>query len=89
MPATNDLEEPSQLSDENDLDFEASLNELERLVERMEKGELSLEDALKDFERGVALTRDCQSALNHAEQKVQQLTDEDGQIQLIPFEPDE
>lgn len=80
---------PPKLSNEKELDFEASLSELESLVERMEKGELSLEDALKDFERGVELTRDCQLALNRAEQKVQQLVDEDGQIQLIPFESDE
>lgn len=77
-----------QLSDENQLDFEAALSELEQLVDRMEKGELTLEDALKDFERGVELTRECQTALNNAEQKVQQLVDENGQIQLIPFEPE-
>ena len=76
------------LSDENQLDFEAALSELEQLVDRMEKGELTLEDALKDFERGVELTRECQTALNNAEQKVQQLVDENGQIQLIPFEPE-
>lgn len=51
-------------------DFEASLTTLEGLVERMESGELSLEEALKAFEDGVALARNCQTALSEAEQKV-------------------
>ncbi len=52
-------------------DFEKSLRELETIVERMEQGELSLDESLKQFERGVALTRTCQSALQQAEQKVE------------------
>jgi len=52
-------------------DFEKSLRELETIVERMEQGELSLDESLKQFERGVALTRACQSALQQAEQKVE------------------
>ena len=68
-------------------DFETALGELERLVERMERGELSLEESLKDFERGVELTRSCQKALKDAEQKVQMLVDKDGQQGLFPFEP--
>lgn len=48
--------------------------ELETLVERLEEGELPLEDMLKQFERGVALTRRCQDALKQAEQKVQILS---------------
>lgn len=52
-------------------DFEKSLRELETIVERMEQGELSLDESLKQFERGVALTRSCQSALQQAEQKVE------------------
>ncbi|MGD8998932.1 MAG: exodeoxyribonuclease VII small subunit [Granulosicoccaceae bacterium] len=55
-------------------DFEAALAELEGLVERMEQGEIPLEESLKDFERGIALTRQCQQALKQAEQKVQTLT---------------
>jgi exodeoxyribonuclease VII small subunit len=68
------------------IDFEASLQELEALVERMEQGELSLEQSLKDFERGVALTRACQQALQEAEQKVQILMQKDEQSELAPFE---
>lgn len=52
-------------------DFEQSMRELEALVERLERGDLPLEEALKQFERGVALTRACQNALKAAEQKVE------------------
>ncbi len=55
--------------------FENSLAELEDLVETLERGDLSLEESLKSFERGVELTRTCQEALKQAEQKIQILTD--------------
>ena len=61
------------------VNFEASLEELEALVERMEQGESSLEDSLKDFERGIELTRHCQAALAAAEQKVQILLDKNAE----------
>lgn len=54
-------------------DFEQSLHELEALVLKMESGDLSLEDSLKEFERGVQLTRQCQEALTVAEQRVKLL----------------
>ncbi|NOX91712.1 MAG: exodeoxyribonuclease VII small subunit [Gammaproteobacteria bacterium] len=60
-------------------DFETALAELETLVERMENGESSLEDSLKDFERGIELTRSCQAALARAEQKVEILLKKDGE----------
>lgn len=50
--------------------FEAALKELEALVATMEKGELSLEDSLKAFERGVALSRQCRDILHKAEQRL-------------------
>jgi exodeoxyribonuclease VII small subunit len=59
-------------------DFEASLEELEALVERLEQGDLPLEDALRSFERGVALTRQCQGALAEAQQKVEILLAQGG-----------
>lgn len=68
------------------IDFEGALQELEELVERMEQGDLSLEQSLKDFERGVALTRACQQALLEAEQKVQILAKKDENTELSPFE---
>lgn len=70
-------------------DFEKSLAELETLVERMEQGELTLEESLKSFERGMALTRHCQKALDQAQQKVDRLLEQDGDIQVAPFESDE
>ena len=57
-----------------EIDFEKALAELEQLVETMEKGDLTLEESLKQFERGVTLTRACQQALAEAEQKVRILT---------------
>ena len=71
------------------LNFEAAMQELEALVAKMEKGDRSLEDSLKDFERGVELTRICQTALREAEQKVQKLITENNQAALAPFEEDE
>ena len=61
----------------NQPSFEDLLSELEALVETMEKGELSLEDSLKSFERGIELTRNCQKVLQEAEQKVQILVGKD------------
>jgi exodeoxyribonuclease VII small subunit len=69
-------------------DFETALAELEALVEKMEQGDLTLDDSLKQFERGVQLTRSCQQALKDAEQKVQVLMEKDGQASLEPFEDD-
>ncbi|QFY41551.1 exodeoxyribonuclease VII small subunit [Candidatus Methylospira mobilis] len=71
------------------LHFEDSLHELEQLVERMEQGQLSLEESLKLFERGVQLSRFCQKALKEAEQKVQVLLEDRGEITLQPFTNDE
>ena len=66
-------------------DFEKALKELEKLVENMEEGDMSLEDSMKQFERGVALTRSCQQALADAEQKVQILLQNAGKDELVPF----
>ncbi|QDD90035.1 exodeoxyribonuclease VII small subunit [Pseudomonas oryzihabitans] len=68
-------------------DFEQSLAELQTLVERLESGELSLEDSLGAFEQGIRLTRECQGALAQAEQKVQILLEKDGELSAVPFAP--
>ena len=68
-----------------DVPFEQALAELEGLVEQMELGELSLEDSLTAFERGVKLTRHCQSALKAAELKVKVLT-ESGDLEDLDVE---
>lgn len=65
--------------------FEDSMAELEQLVEQMEQGDISLEESLKSFERGIKLTRTCQKALQDAEQKVQILLEKDGKQILEPF----
>ena len=69
-------------------DFEAALAELAALVERMEKGDLSLDDSLKTFERGIELTRTCQEALQNAELRVRKLTAE-GTLEPMDIDTDE
>lgn len=66
--------------------FETSLERLEKLVEQMEEGDLTLEDSLKTFEEGIRLTRECQQALAAAEQKVKLLIEENGQVSASDFE---
>ena len=66
-------------------DFEASLKELETLVETMEAGEQSLDQSLQSFERGIKLTRECQQALEQAEQRVQVLLQQNGKSVLSDF----
>lgn len=80
-------------------DFDRSLAELEAIVEKLEQGDLSLDESLRQFERGVQLTRACQSALKTAEQKVEILlrranatgtvgTEAGDEFAPAPFEPD-
>lgn len=68
------------------VDFEQSLGSLQALVERLESADLSLEESLSAFEQGVALTRECQQALAQAEQKVQQLIENNGELGTEPFD---
>ena len=70
-------------------DFEKALAELEELVETFEQGDLSLEESLKQFERGVALTRSCQKALADAEQKVKLLLKDGAADELVDYEEDD
>ena len=71
------------------LDFEKSMQELEKLVNALEKGDLSLEQSLEAFEAGVKLTRECQEKLAAAEHKVQLLTEEQGQLLASDFEDED
>ncbi len=66
--------------------FEQSLVKLENLVEKMEAGELTLEDSLTTFEEGIRLTRECQQALSQAEQKVKILIEQNGQVTSQDFD---
>ena len=70
-------------------DFEKALAELEGIVSTLEKGDLSLDAALKHFERGIALTRQCQASLKEAELKVEKLVERGGKQSLEPFEAEE
>jgi exodeoxyribonuclease VII small subunit len=65
-------------------DFERSLAELESIVDKLEQGDLSLDDSLRHFERGVQLTRACQGALKQAEQKVEILLRRSGTDDFAP-----
>lgn len=67
-------------------DFEKSLKELETIVERMEKGEQTLEASLKDFERGNALAEACRASLEEAEQRIEKLVEKSDGFVREPFE---
>lgn len=71
------------------VDFEQSLSTLESLVNRMEQGDMTLEESLQAFEAGIALTRECQTRLVAAEQQVSKLIEQQGTISLEPFDADE
>ena len=68
-------------------DFETSLDQLEQLVEKMEHGEMSLEESLAAYERGVGLYRKCQTALEQAELRVRLLSDPQDPASGQPFDP--
>ena len=68
------------------INFEKTFVELEKLVDQMEQGDLSLEDSLKYFERGMLLTKKCQQALSEAEQKVKILVEKNNKNSLETFD---
>ena len=70
-------------------DFEQSLAELEALVEQMETGDLTLEKSLTQFERGMALTKACQEALNVAQLRVDTLLEKPGDEGAEPLEDED
>jgi len=82
MPTPNTVKEAP-------LDFETAMRDLEELVERLEQGDLPLEESLAAFERGVMLTRACQTALKEAELKVEILLKKAGEPAVEEFSPDE
>ena len=71
------------------LNFEKALSDLEKLVEDMEQGDLSLEESLKHFEKGIALTTECQKTLQKAELKVQELVEKNGKLLEKDFDLNE
>ena len=68
-----------------DINFEKALEELEGIVEDLESGDLSLENSLKSFEKGIKLARQCQEQLSKAELQVQKLTEENGELKTTPL----
>lgn len=70
----------------NKIDFEQQLKALEDIVASMEKGDLSLEDSLKAYEKGIRLTRECQTALDNAQQRIDMLVERNGELTEEPFE---
>jgi exodeoxyribonuclease VII small subunit len=82
MAARNPKEEPK-------LDFETAMRDLEALVERLEQGDLPLEESVAAFERGMLLTRSCQSALTEAEQKVEILLKKAGAPAVEDFDAED
>ncbi|MFY9752990.1 MAG: exodeoxyribonuclease VII small subunit [Candidatus Acidiferrales bacterium] len=84
-PATNKASEPPKKGD-----FEKGLGRLEEVVKRLESADLSLDEAMKLFEEGVKLSRDCQKQLEEAEGKVEILLKKaDGKIAAEPFKADD
>lgn len=80
MPQT--AAEPNKIAE-----FEASLDELEKLVARMEGGDMSLDESLQSFERGIALYRSCQTALDEAQLRVKLLRDPAAPEAAEDFDP--
>ena len=70
-------------------DFETAMKELEKIVDSMDNDQLTLDESLKQFERGVELSRICQNDLKKAEQKVEQLVKKHGELIIEPFDDDQ
>lgn len=70
-------------------DFEKTLAELELLIENLEQGDLSLDQSLSGFKKGIELTKQCQAALDNAQQTVELLTNTQDEGSLKTFEPDD
>ena len=70
--------------------FESSLKELETIVEKLEKGDLNLEESLKLYEKGIQLITYCSSQLEAAEKKIEILDkDLNGKMKAVPFDEDD
>lgn len=72
-----------------DLRFEEALEKLEKIVEELERGDLSLEDSLKRYEEGVRLSQHCAKKLEQAKKRVEILVKSQGKLETIPFEEEE
>ena len=76
------------MKEQQSVNFENSLRSLEKLVNQLEQGDLSLEESLKAFETGIKLTRECNGKLDEAEQKISLLTGQGDDLKLTDFQDD-
>jgi exodeoxyribonuclease VII small subunit len=72
-----------------EMSFEEAIAELENIVDKLEKGQLSLDESLLLFEKGIKLVRECNDKLKNARQKVEKLIEENGEMKAEPFEAEE
>jgi exodeoxyribonuclease VII small subunit len=71
----------------NDMTFEEAMNELEKIVKRLEEGRLPLEEAISTFERGTLLKRYCETKLSDAQMRVEKIQkNADGTLSVVPFD---
>jgi len=71
-----------------EMSFEEALAELEGIVEKLEKGQLSLDESLGLFEKGIKLVKECNAKLKSAQMKVEKLIEENEELRTEPFEPE-
>jgi exodeoxyribonuclease VII small subunit len=74
---------------EQELSFESALSRLETIVRQLESGELPLDEAISQFQEGMMLAKICRDRLDQAEQKIEMLVAEAGNLQKRPFQPEE
>ncbi len=78
-------ESKKKTGDKKELSFEENLEELESIVERLEHGQLTLDESLEAFERGIKLASLCSQKLTKADRKIEQLIEESGELRTEPF----
>ena len=71
---------------DNDMTFEQSLEELETLVDKLERGQLTLDESLETFENGMKLARMCTQKLTKAERKIEKLVEKNGELRAELFD---
>lgn len=72
-------------NENEDMSFEDSLEKLEEIVEQLEQGDLTLDESLKTFEYGIKLVHKCNHKLSTAEQKIEELIEENSELKTKPF----
>ncbi len=73
------------MAEKKEKNFEEELNELNKIAEQLEKGDLSLEDSVQKFEEGMKIAENCNKALDKAEKKITELINKNGKIEEIEY----